>query len=117
MYIRGFALGLCELDVADAVLGGRGDGELGEGLLAVPAVPEDDALAVGGDGGDQVGDGRHHPKAAVTAQVGRDQLVVEADAVDRALVRCEEQAIGTQPREQRGGGESAATALLAERGE
>ena len=86
MYVRGFALGLRELDVADAVLGGGGDGEFGERLLAVPAVPEDDALAVGGDGGDEVGDGRHHAEAAVAAQVGRDQLVVEADAVDRALV-------------------------------
>src|SRR4051812_21695728 len=108
MYILGFALGLRELDVADAVLGGGGDGELGEGFLAVPTVPEDDALAVGGDGGDEVGDGRHDAQAAVAAQVGRDQLVVEADAVDRALVGREQQAGGAQAAPERGGGGAAA---------
>src|SRR3712207_8917644 len=50
---------------------------LGDGLLAVPTVPKDDALAVGRDGGDEVGDGRHDAQAAVAAQVGRDQFVVE----------------------------------------
>src|SRR4051794_16088872 len=62
-----------EFDVGDAVAGEGGEVDFGGGLAAVPALPEDEALAVGGDAGDEVGAAGDNAEAAVGAAVLGDE--------------------------------------------
>src|SRR3712207_9252691 len=61
----------------------RSEVELGEGGAGAPAVPQDQALAIAGDAGDQVAGGGEDAQAAVGALVLGDQGIVQADALDR----------------------------------
>src|SRR5439155_18019783 len=82
-------------------------------LAAVPTVPEDQPLAVGADGGDEVGRAGDAPQRLVRAGVVGDELVVEANAVHRAVLTGEEQADLAEPRERAGRADAAGAALVA----
>src|SRR5436305_9873483 len=105
--------GSSECGVCDPVLGGGGDGDFSEGLSPVPAIPEDQPLSVGGDGGDEGGGCRQVTQAAVDGRVLGHQRVVKADALDGAVVARQQQTYLPEPRQCGGGSDTAGASLAA----
>src|SRR5205085_9946102 len=88
-----------------------GDGYIRHGFFPIPGIPQHQALAIGGDGDDEIGGGGEDAQAAVGAEVLGDELVVGAEAVDGAFFGGQEEAQGAEPGEG-GGGVDAAAAVF-----
>src|SRR5687768_14848368 len=71
--------------VGGAVFGDRGEVEVGGGGAGGPGLPEEEALAVAAEGGDEVMGGGEGAELAVGAEVLGDQVVVPAQAEDGAF--------------------------------
>src|SRR5688572_16513250 len=71
---------LSEIDIRNAVTREPPEMDLRGRLPSIPSVPEDQPLAVGGDGGDEFGATRETARRAVGAGVLRHKGIIQADA-------------------------------------
>jgi hypothetical protein len=81
------------------------------GGSAVPTVPKDKSLSIGGDGGDATGGGGDVAQAAVHAVKASDQGIIGTDAFDVPGGTGEEQALPVGPWQRAGGANFAAVGI------
>src|SRR6185312_17274005 len=93
---------LAEISVSDTVAGQAGVIDLGDRLAAIPGLPDDQPLAVGGDAGDKLPAAPDAAQPAVGALILREQRIVEPHAIDRSVFPGQQQAAASEPRERSG---------------
>src|SRR5437016_5352502 len=85
--------------------------EIAGGLGGIPWLPDDDALTIGADGGDQVGCGGDGGEGTLGAGVTGDEKIVEAEAGDAGVGAGEKKTVAADVRH-KASGDSAAAAIV-----